>query len=69
MIVVFESAFEGLMWGGFGLALRWFRKNVIKEGRFTGTKAYLNDSDSKKLGQANELGYWQKLFGCSGLRN
>ncbi len=64
-IVVLESAFEGLMWGGFGLALRWFRKNILKEGRFTGTKAYLNDSDSKKLGQAGELSPIQKFLGRS----
>ncbi len=62
-IVVLESAFEGLIWGGFGLALRWFRKNILKEGRFTGTKAYLNDKDSKKLGQAGELSGMQKIFG------
>lgn len=62
-IVVLESAFEGLMWGGFGLALRWFRKNILKETRFTGTKAYLNDKDSKKLGQAEDLSLKQKLLG------
>ncbi|MEY3369718.1 MAG: hypothetical protein RLZZ361_388 [Cyanobacteriota bacterium] len=66
-IIVGQSAVEGFLWGGFGLALRWFRKNVLGEERFTGTKKYLNDKDSKKLGEAEELGPLQKILGKSAL--
>jgi hypothetical protein len=62
-VIVGQSAMEGLFWGGFGLVLRWFRKNILGENRFTGTKKYLSDKDSKKLGEAEELGPIQKQLG------
>ncbi len=65
--IIGQSCFEGLMWGGFGLALRWFRKNILKEERFTGTKKYLSDADSKKLGEADQLNPIQKIFGGTAL--
>lgn len=65
--IIGESAVEGLLWGGFGLVLRWFRKNILKEDRFTGTKQYLNDKDSKKLGQGDELKPFQRLLGQSAM--
>jgi hypothetical protein len=66
-IIVGQSAIEGSLWGGFGLALRWFRRTVLGEKRFTGTKKYLNDKDSKKLGEANELGFLQQILGASAM--
>lgn len=65
--IIGESALEGLFWGGFGLVLRWFRKNILKEDRFTGTKEYLNDKDSKKLGQGDELKPFQRFLGRSAM--
>lgn len=61
--IIGESAVEGCMWGGFGLALRWFRRNILKEDRFTGTKKYLSDKDSKKLGENEEISMMQRVLG------
>ena len=61
--MIFESAIEGGWWGGYGLVLRWFRKHILKEDRFTGTKGYVNDDESKKLGESGELNLFQKILG------
>lgn len=61
--IVAESALEGGFFGEFGFFLRLFRKYVLRQKRFTGTKAYLSDAKSKKLGEAGELKTLQKL-GC-----
>ncbi len=58
-----ESQSEGLLWGGFGLMLRAFRKYVLKQDRFTGTEKYLNDKEAKKIGQGDDLKLWQKIGG------
>ena len=61
--ILAESQSEGILWGGFGLMLRAFRKYILKQDRFTGTKKYLNDKDAKKIGQADDLKLWQKIGG------
>ena len=61
--MLFESCFEGGIWGGFGLMLRWFRKNVLKKDSFTGTDKYVNEEEAKKLGEDKPLALWQKLVG------
>jgi len=42
-----ESFIEGGIWGSFGLTIRAFRKYVLGQERFTGTKGYLSDSESE----------------------
>ena len=61
--LLFESMFEGGIWGGFGLMLRWFRKNVLKQDSFTGTNKYVNKEEAKKLGEDKPLAFWQKAVG------
>ena len=61
--ILTESGLEGGFWGGFGLMLRWFRKNIMGQNRFTGTSKYINDEDSKKIGEAGELSSMQKILG------
>lgn len=63
-VIMAESMIEGGWWGGFGLVLRAFRKYILGAKRFTGTKAYLNDKDSKKLGEGGEMSMFQKAVGA-----
>lgn len=63
--IIGESSIEGFMWGTVGLLMRFFRSTVLKQNRFTGTKKYLNDKDAEKLGEAQPLSLWQKIFGGS----
>ncbi|MBI3591138.1 MAG: hypothetical protein HY094_07190 [Candidatus Melainabacteria bacterium] len=65
--IIFESAIEGGFWGGYGLLLRAFRKYILKEDRFTGTKGYLSDAESSNLGEAGELNLFQKIVGTASI--
>jgi hypothetical protein len=65
--LLFESFFEGGIWGGFGLLLRWFRKNILKQDTFTGTNKYVNKDEAKKLGQDLPLKIWQKVMGVGAM--
>lgn len=61
-VIVSESAFEGAFWGAFGFIIRAFRKYALGINRFTGTKGYLSDKDSKKLGEAGDMSKLQKIL-------
>jgi hypothetical protein len=63
--ILTESALEGGFWGAFGLLLRLFRKYVLGQNRFTGTSKYINDDDSKKIGEAEKLSLSQKILGSA----
>ncbi len=61
--IIGESFIEGGWWGSFGILMRAFRKHVLGEERFTGTKGYASDAQSKQLGEASELNLFQKIWG------
>ena len=64
--IIGESFLEGGFWGGYGLMLRGFRKYILQEDRFTGTKGYVSDEESEQLGEAGDLSLFQKVIGvCS----
>lgn len=65
--IIGESFIEGGWWGGFGLVLRAFRKYVLKEDRFTGTKGYASDAESESLGEAGDLNWFQKTIGTAAI--
>lgn len=50
-----ESLLEGSVWGSLFIWVRLIRKYILKQDSFTGTKGYLNNKQSKKLG--NDQGY------------
>ncbi|MBT6843116.1 MAG: hypothetical protein HOA17_04885 [Candidatus Melainabacteria bacterium] len=54
-----ESFIEGGLWGGLFMASRLFRKYVLKQDRFTGTKAYESDEESKKGTDSSKMAWWQ----------
>lgn len=58
--IIIDSFLEGIIWGGYFLFSRLFRKHVLKQDRFTGTKAYANDEQSKKIGDSTPLSFLQK---------
>jgi hypothetical protein len=58
-VIVGESAVEGFVWGGYYFFNRLFRKYVLKQDRFTGTKAYESDDDAKKTGDDSKFKPWQ----------
>lgn len=58
-----ESFIEGGIWGSFGLTIRAFRKYVLKQERFTGTKGYLSDVESQSIGEGGELNWFQRIAG------
>ncbi|MDA0772256.1 MAG: hypothetical protein O3C63_04875 [Cyanobacteria bacterium] len=62
--IVADSVFEGSLWGGFGMLLRWFRKNILGVDSFSGTGNYVNKEEAKKLGQSSDLALWQKIGGA-----
>lgn len=59
--IITESVIEGTWSATVGLATRLFRKYALREDRFTGTKGYLNDEESLKLGDADEISIFQKI--------
>lgn len=60
--ILLQSSIEGAWWGGMGFVVRAFRKHVLKADRFTGTMNYVNDDESKQLGEADGLSKLQ-IFG------
>ena len=65
--IIGESLIEGGFWGGFGLVLRGFRKYILKEDRFTGTKGYVSDEESAQLGESEGLNWFQKIIGVGSI--
>ncbi len=60
--ILLNSFVEGSLWANMGLMVRLFRKYVLGENRFTGTKKQLNDDESEKIGDAGEFTWGQKLI-------
>lgn len=60
-VILIDSALEGIIWGGYFLYNRLFRKHILGQDRFTGTKAYANDEQSKKIGDSTPMNLLQKL--------
>jgi hypothetical protein len=60
-VVIGESFIESSFWGTILLMTRLFRKYVLGQDRFTGTKAYESDEEAKLTGDNQELQWWQKL--------
>ena len=65
--IVGESLVEGGFWGGYGLILRGFRKYILQEDRFTGTKGYVSDEESEQLGESGGLNLFQKVVGVAAM--
>ena len=65
--IIAESFIEGGFWGSFGLLLRLFRKHVLREDRFTGTKGYASDTESEQLGETGDLNLFQKIVGVGSI--
>ena len=65
--IIAESFLEGGFWGGYGLIMRAFRKYVLREDRFTGTKGYLSDTESQRLGEGGGLTWFQKIVGVAAM--
>jgi hypothetical protein len=59
-VILIDSTLEGILWGGYFLFNRLFRKYVLRQDRFTGTKAYANDDESKKVGDSTPYNWLQK---------
>jgi len=64
-VIQAESFVESFIWGGYYFFNRMFRKYVLKQDRFTGTKAYESDEEAKKNSDSSELSMFQK-FGILG---
>ena len=60
--IIAESAIEGTWAATVGLATRLFRKHILMEDRFTGTKGYLSNEESSILGEAEEVSTFQKFI-------
>ena len=65
--IIGESFVEGGWWGGYGLMFRLFRKYILQEDRFTGTKGYVSDAESEQLGEAGDLSIFQKVVGVASI--
>ena len=63
--IIGESFVEGGFWGSYGLLLRLFRKHVLREDRFTGTKGYASDTESEQLGETGDMNLFQKIVGVA----
>ena len=61
--IIGESIIEGGWWGSFGIFMRAFRKHILGEERFTGTKGYTSDAESEQLGETSELNLFQRIWG------
>ena len=64
-VILGESLIEGGVWGSFGLSLRFFRKYILGQERFTGTMGYTSNEESSALGEGGELTLAQKIFGTA----
>ena len=60
-VILIDSSLQGIIWGGYFLFNRLFRKYILQQDRFTGTKAYTDDKQSKKIGDSTPLSLLQKL--------
>lgn len=65
--IIGESLLEGGFWGGYGLILRGFRKYILQEDRFTGTKGYVSDAESEQIGESGDLNLLQKIVGVASI--
>ena len=65
--IITESFIEGGFWGSFGLLLRLFRKHILREDRFTGTKGYTSDAESEQLGESGDMNLFQKIVGVGSI--
>lgn len=63
MTLIGGSMIEGGWWGGYGLLMRMFRKYVLHENRFTGTKNYLSDAESEARGESSDITTTEKAVG------
>ena len=61
-VIIIESLIEGSWSASVGLVIRLFRKYVLGEDRFTGTKGYVSDEESGITGDSEEINVFQKLF-------
>lgn len=60
-VILGESFVESFIWGGYYFFNRMFRKYVLKQDRFTGTKGYESDDEAKNTGDSSSMKLWQKL--------
>lgn len=60
-VILGESAIEGPAWGGLYFMIRLFRKYILKQDRFTGTKGYSNSDEAKRTGDDTEITMLQKI--------
>ncbi len=65
--IIGESFIEGGFWGAYGLLFRGFRKYILREDRFTGTKGYVSDEESQELGETGGLNLFQKIVGVGSI--
>ena len=61
-VIIIESLIEGSWSASVGLVTRLFRKYVLGEDRFTGTKGYVSDEESGITGDSEEINVFQKLL-------
>lgn len=66
-IMLSKTAIEGGIYGSSGLVNRFFRKFILGEDRFTGTKGYVTDEQSKELGDSEPLSFKQFLGGAASI--
>lgn len=60
-MILIDSTFQSVLWGGYMFYNRLFRKYILGQDRFTGTKAYANNEESKKVGDSTPLSWIQKI--------
>lgn len=60
-VILGESFIESIVWGGYYFYNRLFRKYILKQDRFTGTKGYESDKEAEKTGDKAQLKLWNKL--------
>jgi hypothetical protein len=60
-MILIDSTFQSILWGGYMFYNRLFRKYVLGQDRFTGTKAYASNEESKKVGDSTPLSLVQKM--------
>lgn len=62
-----ESVVEGGLWGSFGITMRLFRKYILGQDSFTGTKGYANKEEQAKIGDNKGLGFKEWLGAAVGM--